>query len=242
MIENYSNWSGNIDDLRSTAHQIIKENEIEDVAEIYSVRLVRDYVSRGLLGVVERSGKELLFEYEQLLRFIVVRVMLADGWSLGKIQDQLALSSLSEIEDLLPSENKRAIDTIERLRAAVRSESSFSARSEGLSPPVSISDPMMDVEASYSSQPKFSVSERLSRRARESSSIQREMREALNKLNIPSDGPAMEDLKLIALAPWCQVLLTDERFQKLTVQEARDLGDALTASLTAKILKRGGRR
>ena len=242
MLENYLDWSGNIDDLRSTAHQIIEEHEIENVAEIYSVRLVRDYVSRGLLGVVERSGKELLFEYEQLLRFIVVRVMLEDGWSLGKIQDQLALSSLSEIEDLLPSENKRAMDTIERLRAAVRSESSLSARSERLSPPVSMSDPMMDVEASYSSQPKFSVSERLSRRARESSSIQREMREALNKLNIPSDGPPMEDLKLIALAPWCQVLLTDERFQKLTVQEARDLGDALTASLTAKILKRGGRR
>ena len=242
MLENYSDWSGNIDDLRSTAHQIIEEHEIENVTEIYSVRLVRDYVSRGLLGVVERSGKELLFEYEQLIRFIVVRVMLEDGWSLGKIQDQLALSSLSEIEDLLPSENKRAMDTIERLRAAVRSESSLSARSERLSPPVSMSDPMMDVEASYSSQPRFSVSERLSRRARESSSIQREMREALNKLNIPSDGPPMEDLKLIALAPWCQVLLADERFQKLTVQEARDLGDALTASLTAKILKRGGRR
>jgi len=95
MLENYSNWSGNIDDLRSTAHRIIEENEIEDVAEIYSVRLVRDYVSRGLLGVVERAGKELLFEYEQLLRFIVVRVMLEDGWSLGKIQDQRALSSLS---------------------------------------------------------------------------------------------------------------------------------------------------
>ena len=105
-----------------------------------------------------------------------------------------------------------------------------------------MSEPMEDVDASYSLRPKFSVSERLSRRARESNSIQREMREALNKLNIPSDGPPMEDLKLIALAPWCQVLLNDDRFQKLTVQEARDLGDALTASLTAKILKRGGRR
>ena len=242
MLENYSDWSGNIDDLRSTAHRIIEENEIEDIAEIYSVRLVRDYVSRGLLGVVERSGKELLFEYEQLLRFIVVRVMLEDGWSLGKIQDQLALSSPSEIEDLLPSENKRAMDTIERLRAAVRSEQSLSTRSESQALPASTSESMMEVDASYSRRPKFSVSERLSRRARESSSIQREMREALNKLNIPSDGPATEDLKLIALAPWCQVLLSDERFQKLTVQEARDLGDALTASLTAKILKRGGRR
>ena len=242
MLDKYSEWSGNIDDLRNVAHQIVEENEIENVAEIYSVRLVRDYVSRGLLGVVERAGKELLFEYEQLLRFIVVRVMLTDGWSLGKIQEQLTLSSLPEIEDLLPSENKLAMDTIERLRATVRSEPSISARSESLPSPVSMSEPMAEVDAAYSSRPKFSLSERLSRRARESSSIQREMREALNKLSIPSEGPAMEDLKLIALAPWCQVLLTDERFQKLTVQEARDLGDALTASLTVKILKRGGRR
>ena len=63
------------------------------------------------------------------------------------------------------------------------------------------------------------MSEQLHRQAR--SRVQFEMREALNKLNIPSDGPAMEDLKLIALAPWCQILLTEGRFQKLTVQEAR---------------------
>ena len=74
--------------------------------------------------------------------------MLEDGWSLGKIQDQLALSTLSEIEDLLPSENKRAMDTIERLHAAVRSEPSFSARSESLSSKA-MSAPMEDVDASY---------------------------------------------------------------------------------------------
>ena len=242
MLENYVSWTGNIDSFRETASALSLEHKIDELDDAYSIRLVRDYIQRGLLGNIERSGKELRFEYEQLLRFIVVRLMLADGWMLGKIQEQLALSTLSEIEDLLPSENKRAMETVERLRAAVRSEPSFSARSEILPFAASISEPMADLDFSYSSRPKFSVSERLSRRARESSSMQREMREALNKLNISSDGPAMQDLKLIALAPWCQILLTDERFQKLTVQEARDLGDALTASLTAKILKRGGRR
>ena len=87
-------WSGNIDDLRSTAHQIIEENEIEDVAEIYSVRLVRDYVSRGLLGVVERAGKELLFEYEQLLRFIVVQSD-AGGWLVARKNPRPACTIIS---------------------------------------------------------------------------------------------------------------------------------------------------
>jgi len=68
------------------------------------------------------------------------------------------------------------------------------------------------------------------------------MKDALNKLGIPVDGPQTEDLKLIALAPWCQVLITEERFERLNVQEAKDLGEAFTASLTAKILMRGGRK
>jgi len=242
MLEDFKNWSGNIDDLRITAHHITETNNIEEVSEVYSVRLVRDYVSRGLLGNMERVGKELLFQYEQLLRFIVVRVMLDDGWSLGKIQEQFALSTPSEIEDFLPSESKKAIDAIERLRAAVKSEQNIKSSTRGGSRSEPEPSPMMDLQASYGPSPRFGLSERLNRKARASSSIQKEMREALNKLNIPSDGPPVEDLKLIALAPWCQVLLADDRFQKLTVQEARDLGDALTASLTAKILNRGGRR
>ena len=244
MLTTYKNWFGNIDDLRTTAHEIIEKNKIENAVEIYSVRLIRDYVSRGLLGVVRKAGKELLFEYEQLLRFVAVRVMITDGWSLGKIQEQLALSSLLEIEDLLPPENKRALDTVERLRASAKSERRLSARAASSMPQPLSSDermpkPIFNESWSDESISEFSLSERLSKRAKETNSIRREMREALSKLNISGDGPAIEDLKLIALAPWCKVLLTDERFLRLTVQEAKDLGNALTASLTAKILQRG---
>ena len=95
MIEEYKKWTGNLDDLRSVSYTIVNEYEIENIEEQYSVRLIRDYISRGLLGSTERAGKELFFKYENLLRFIVVRVMLADGWSLTKIQDQLSLSTLN---------------------------------------------------------------------------------------------------------------------------------------------------
>ena len=36
MLENYSDWSGNIDDLRSTAHQLIEENEIEEAKLLWN--------------------------------------------------------------------------------------------------------------------------------------------------------------------------------------------------------------
>ena len=169
--------------------------------------------------------------------------MLNDGWSLTKIQEQLSLSNIEEIEDLLPSDSKRALDTIQRLRASVQSkpleDDMLDFQMSKPAPSASASEEFHSVERN---RPQFGLSERLSRKARETSTIQREMKDALRKLNIPGDGPQMEDLKLIALAPWCQVLMTDERFQKLSVQEARDLGDALTASLTARIIKRGGRR
>ena len=239
MLEEYKKWTGNLDNLRSVSYTIVNENEIENIEEQYSVRLIRDYISRGLLGSTERSGKELFFQYENLLRFIVVRVMLADGWSLTKIQDQLSLSTLNEIEEILPSENKKAIEKINNLRATVRSASRAENYEEKS---LSMHASMAPEPETFNEKPKLGLRERLLWKARKTTSIQREMKEALHKLGIPSDGPQMEDLKLIALAPWCQVLITEERFQKLTVQEAKDLGEAFTASLTAKILMRGGRK
>ena len=239
MLEEYKKWTGNIDDLRSVSYTVIYENRIEDINEQYSVRLVRDYISRGLLGSIERAGKELLFQYDHLLRFVVVRVMLADGWSLTKIQDQLSLSTLNEIEEILPAENKKAIEKINSLRATVRS----SGRAENYEEKSLSMQASMALEPeTFNEKPKLGLRERLLWKARKTTSIQREMKEALHKLGIPSDGPQMEDLKLIALAPWCQVLITEERFERLNVQEAKDLGEAFTASLTAKILMRGGRK
>ena len=239
MLEEYKKWTGNLDDLRSVSYTIVNEYVIENIEEQYSVRLIRDYISRGLLGSTERAGKELFFKYENLLRFIVVRAMLADGWSLTKIQDQLSLSTLNEIEEILPSENIIAIEKINNLRATVRSASRTEDYEEKI---VSLQASMLPEPSALNKKPKFSLRERLLSKARKTTAIQKEMKDALNKLGIPGDGPQMEDLKLIALAPWCQVLITEERFEKLTVQEAKDLGEAFTASLTAKILMRGGRK
>ena len=86
MLKEYKNWTGNIDELRNTAFLVIQENDIEEINEVFSIRLTRDYVARGLLGTAERAGKELQFNYGHLLRFTAVRIMLNDGWSLTKIR------------------------------------------------------------------------------------------------------------------------------------------------------------
>ena len=163
MLEEYKKWTGNLDDLRSVSYIIISENEIEYIEEQYSVRLIRDYISRGLLGSTERVGKELFFQYENLLRFIVVRVMLADGWPLTKIQDQLYLSTLNEIEEILPSENKKAIEKINNLRATVRSASRTEDYEEKS---LSMQASMLPEPNAINKKPKLSLRERLLSKAR----------------------------------------------------------------------------
>jgi hypothetical protein len=85
------------------------------------------------------------------------------------------------------------------------------------------------------SPPRFGISKRVAKRT----SIQQEMKQALRKLGLPEDGPATEELTLLAIAPWFQILMEKRRMKSLTPEDAKDLGSAVTASLTQLILKRG---
>jgi hypothetical protein len=68
-------------------------------------------------------------------------------------------------------------------------------------------------------------------RAARLTGVQAEMREALRRLGLPEDGPAVEQLTLLAVAPWCQVLVESSRLSRLTIEEAEEIGRAITASL-----------
>jgi hypothetical protein len=65
-----------------------------------------------------------------------------------------------------------------------------------------------------------------------------ELREALRRLGLPEDGPAVEQLTLIAVAPWCQVLVESRRLQRVTIEEAEEIGRAVSASLLT-VAKKG---
>jgi hypothetical protein len=61
--------------------------------------------------------------------------------------------------------------------------------------------------------------------------MQAELREALRRLGLPQDAPAVEQLTLIAVAPWCQLLMESKRVERLTIEEAETIGRAVTAAL-----------
>lgn len=108
-------WVGNIDDLSRKAGDVLAKAGIDQSSNM-SIRLLRDYISRGILGPVRRSGKELSFDYVNLLRLVAARVLLNDGWSLGKIAEHLESCQRADLEQFLPAVEAGAMAALRRIR------------------------------------------------------------------------------------------------------------------------------
>ena len=226
MLEKYYDWQGNLESLVTTAELVFSDFDLTSDGEI-NVRMVRDYIQRGILGAVDKAGRELEFNYEHLLKLVLARVLLSDGWSLRKIAEHFNFSELRELEELFPSNDNPALSAVKRLRSSVKfSEPPEMSMSMPSPPRPSTPKPSL---------PRFGISKRVARQT----SIQQEMRQALRKLGLPEDGPATEELTLLAIAPWFQILMEKRQMKTLTPEDAKDLGSAVTASLTQLILKRG---
>jgi hypothetical protein len=193
-------WTGNLDELGLKASELLQAHGTED-AEPPSIRLVRDYLQRGLLGQVSRTGKELSFGYVNLLRFVATRCLLRDGWSLGKIAEQLDHLSEGELGSFLPDTENRALAALRRIR------------------------PMGFASAEAPPSAAFM------RRAVALTPLQNEMKSALQRLGLPDDGPATEAVTLMAITPWFQALVQSDRIARITPEEADEIGRAVTASL-----------
>ena len=218
MLEQLKDWRGNLEKLIEQAEKVSSELELKDNTEI-SVRMVRDYIQRGILRNVDRSGRELEFSYQHLLKLVLSRVLLSDGWSLKKIGEHFELTNTQNLEDLMPKQGNPALSAIKRLRSSVDGTATRMSREPA-------------PNAAYS----------VSRQAAKRTSIQHEMKSALRKLGLPEDGPATEEITLLAITPWFQALLQKDRLRTLTLEEAEEVGQAVSASLTQLILKRGERR
>jgi hypothetical protein len=184
--------------------------------------VIRDYAQRGIVSRPERHGKEAIYGYRHLLEFVAARVLVADGWPLAKIAEHFAHIANDDLRNLIsgyPGKN-RALAVARRLRGEAQ------LPSPGMLGKPSRNKPLLD--------PSDEFRERAARLSR----IQAEMREALRRLGLPEDGPAVEHLTLLAVAPWCQVLVESRRLSRLTIEEAEEIGRAVTASLLA-VTKKG---
>jgi len=205
-LSKWEGWSGDVIELARVAGEILAALGLVDATEP-NVRVIRDYAQRGIVSRAERQGKEAIYGYRQLLELVAARVLVTDGWPLAKITQHFALTGEAELRGLIEGGQKApnpALEVARRLRGQMQASSAQQA-----SPP----------------------SDEFRRRAAHLSSIQSELKEALRRLGLPEDSPAVEQLTLIAVAPWCQMLIETQRLNRLTIEEAEAIGRAITAAL-----------
>lgn len=208
-LKDLTNWSGTIEEFARKVADLSVRLGLENEGEP-TIRLIRDYLQRGILGPTAKSGREIIFGYDNLMRHLAARVLLRDGWPRTKISEHFDTSSREELEALVPGLTNAAIAALQRVK-----HESTNAKTE--------------------------TTTRFSQHAARVSSIHGEMREAMRRLGLPPNSVATEQLTLIALAPWCQVLVQSDRLSHITIEEAEDIGRGLTACLLDVVLKRRGK-
>jgi hypothetical protein len=221
-LRNFESWTGDVGELARLAGDILAARGLVDASTEPTVRVIRDYAQRGIVSRAERQGKEAIYGYRQLLEFVAARVLVADGWPLAKIAEHFAHIADTELRTLISGDQARtrALAVAQRLR------------SETHLAPSGLHGKPSRYRSSTGTADDFR------QRAARLSSVQVELREALRRLGLPEDGPAVEQLTLIAVAPWCQVLVETRRLQRVTIEEAEEIGRAVTASLLT-VAKKG---
>ena len=100
------NWEGSTEKFADLVAKLASEKGLIANDQIPTVRLVRDYVSRGILSKPRKEGKEVVFGYIQLIEFLACRALIKDGWPLKKIAEDFQRSSPEEIKILVPGETQ----------------------------------------------------------------------------------------------------------------------------------------
>jgi hypothetical protein len=220
-LAKFEGWTGDVSELARLAGEILAVRGLVDASTEPTVRVIRDYAQRGIVSRAERQGKEAIYGYRQLLEFVAARVLVADGWPLAKIAEHFAHIPVAELHNLISGhqDGNRAATVARRLRSEAR-----------------IADPPKP--GRLPDAPSRGASHDFRERAARLSSIQSEMREAVRRLGLPEDGALYEQVTVIAVAPWLQVLVQSRRLSRLTIEEAEEIGRAVTASLLT-VAKKG---
>lgn len=222
-FDKLTTWEGTGDELAELANRLLRERGFAEDPVSPNVRLIRDYANRGILTRPERRGKEAFYSYRNLLEFIAARVLVADGWPLAKIAEHFVHISDDELRALIPGQ-ERGNRALELARSFLRGGSTQHSR---VRPQGKFSKPRHGERT----KDETTSGTLFRKRAARFSSIQMELRDAMDRLGLPADAPPMQQVTLIAIAPWCQLLIETERLKTLTADQADEVGRAIAASL-----------
>jgi hypothetical protein len=219
-LTKFESWSGDARDLVRSADEILVSRGLADASSGPNVGLFREHAQKGIVSRAERHGKDAVHGYRQLLEFFAARVLVAEGWPLAKIAEQFARIADAELRNLISGDkgSSRALAVVQRIRS--ETQLNFGARrSASYSLPCRSGELGRDKAAAESSDDfrdvlPDSVASRLSSGT-------------TPRLGLPEEGLAVEQLTLLAVAPWCQILVESRRLSRLTIEEAVEIGQPL---------------
>lgn len=121
-IINEKKFKGNIKDLLALCQKWLGLLLIGKETFIVNERLVRGYVSEGILPKPERVGKEAIYEYKHFLYFLICRDLFSENWPLSKINDtfntiqfeELEMNFLQKYDQAIPNDSLEVINDIKK--------------------------------------------------------------------------------------------------------------------------------
>ncbi|MCS6986354.1 MAG: MerR family transcriptional regulator [Sphingomonadaceae bacterium] len=186
-----------------------------------SERVIRDYVSRGVLSPTlsnPETGRGGLYGFRHLLELLAARVLLADGWPLDLIAEHFRNLDDEELLQLIPGQptGNPALELARRLRQGdpdpPRSRGRFSIAFSR--DPEPLTDPLMA-------------------RAR----LRAELPALLVALG-GEDDVRTRDVVCLEITPWLTVLVDRERHRQLSPAQAERIGRAVAAALVSSPAER----
>ena len=216
------NWEGTAKSLAVRAKESLTAKDIGDTSFEPNERLIRDYVSRGILSRPERKNKEALFGFEQLAQFLACRAMIESGWPLSQVSDEFQLSTLEDLMDWIPGESgsNKALQLVKSFRADVENRKRA---------------PSSHIKASYSSPTDPTRdSTNFSHRRRESLQSKTKISELLKSIGSELIEPRKVECTTFQLATWLTLVIENEKIDKLSRQDAENIGSTVTATLLSK--------
>jgi DNA-binding transcriptional MerR regulator len=114
-------FQGNADLLIAKAQELAKILRLDQEGSEGNERLLRHYVSMGVVDKPSREGRDALYGFRHLLQFVAARRLLAEGYALAKIAKYTAVVPTDALSDYLEKPGRAS--EAELLVAAFRSES-----------------------------------------------------------------------------------------------------------------------
>ncbi|MGC4042434.1 MAG: MerR family transcriptional regulator [Armatimonas sp.] len=211
-----------------------------------SERLIRFYVSSGVLLKPQREGREALFGQRQALQFLAARALLEDGWPLAKVASYLEELSDSELLALLPQREviapasavagaampTRAQQLIARFRKSAEAPpapaSAAPVQQKSLARPV-IPLPAPGGEA---------LKERQAVRAARLEEQAQIAEASADELYVAEESTAVSEREVrvhITLTPWCEIALHQDSLNNLTPDDVESATTLFRAALEREV-------